>query len=77
MSTITILPVSPVALPKVREAIAAKLGHARLKTRKRHPSVWKLAAGYRLMAWRSLRKGDVASAAMHAACSRALRDTLG
>jgi hypothetical protein len=77
MSTITILPVSPLDLSKVREAIAANLSRAIPKTTKRRPSVWKLAVGYRLMAWRSLRKGDGVSAAMHAACSRALRGELG
>jgi len=34
-----------------------------------------LAAGYRLMAWRSLREGDRVNAAMHAACSNAVRAT--
>lgn len=35
-----------------------------------------LAAGHRLMAWRSLRKGDTVTASMHTACSQALRGTL-
>ena len=73
MSTITILPVSPVACPEIQEAIAAKRSPGRKPSRRRDSSVWNLAAGYRLMAWRSLRKGDAITAAMHAACSRSLR----
>jgi hypothetical protein len=76
MSTITILPVSPVARPEVREAIDVKCRPTRPASRIRKPSVWNLAAGYRLMAWRSLRKGDAVTAAMHTACSRALCGTL-
>ena len=74
MSTIIRVPHSSLDLADVRNAVPAKLERSR--TRKRNSGAWKLAAGYRLMAWRALRKGDSSAAAMNAACSRALRGTL-
>lgn len=44
------------------------------RRRRRSRGLRHLAAGYRLMAWRALRDGDAAAAAMNAACSKALRD---
>lgn len=44
------------------------------RSRRKRTPMFKLAAGYRLMAWHSLRRGDLVTAAAHAACARALID---
>jgi hypothetical protein len=60
---------TPVQLPPTN--LSSDLIKLPKRNRRRHG----LAAGYRLMAWRSLREGDRVNAAMHAACSNAVRAT--
>lgn len=40
--------------------------------RRRSNSMRRLAAGYRLMAWRACRQGDMVGSILHAECARAL-----
>lgn len=44
----------------------------RRSRRRRSNSLRRLAAGYRLMAWRACRRGDMVGSIMHAECARAL-----
>jgi hypothetical protein len=44
-----------------------------LRRARRSRGIRGLVAGHRVMAWRSLRRGDVVTAEMHSACAAALR----
>lgn len=70
MSSITNRFPAVAAFPTARTAPRSKPRTRRRRSRR--PPVWRLAAGYRLMAWRALRAGNQVDARMYNASSRAL-----
>lgn len=73
LSTQTLLNQSDPVTRQIRVKTAMS---SRRRPKRCRPPVWRLAAGYRLMAWRALRRGDLVDARMYAASSRALLATM-
>lgn len=62
--------------PATRQTRDKTVTSSRRRPERCRAPVWRLAAGYRLMAWRALRRGDLVDAHMYAESSRALIATM-